>query len=78
MQRFLETSPSEIDPCKLWRHWGAGWLSFILLILGLVRGQFNLLPGEASSESMGLPIPVEGLERDKAILSQSGFVEFRR
>jgi hypothetical protein len=54
MQRFLEISPSRIDPCKLWRHWGAVWVSFTLVILGLVRRGFNLLPGEASSESMGV------------------------
>jgi hypothetical protein len=65
MQRFLEISLSGIDSCKLWRHWGAGWVSFILVILGLVRRGFNLLPGVASSESM--PIPMEVLEeRDKA------------
>jgi hypothetical protein len=54
MQRFLETSPSGTDPCKLWRHWGAGWVSPILVILGFVKGGFNLLPGETSSESMGV------------------------
>jgi hypothetical protein len=61
MQRLLEISPSGIDPCKLWKHWGSGWVSFILVILGLVRGRFNLLPGETSSEAMGLSIPVEDL-----------------
>jgi hypothetical protein len=53
-QRFLETSSSGVDPCKLWRHWGAGWVSFILVIFSFVRGEYNLLTGEASSESMGV------------------------
>jgi hypothetical protein len=51
-QRLLETSPSGIDPCKLWRHWGAGWVSFTLVILDLARGGSNLLPGEALGESL--------------------------
>jgi hypothetical protein len=52
-QRLLETLPTGIDPCKLWRHWVVGWFSFILVILGLARGGSNLLPGEASIEFMG-------------------------
>jgi hypothetical protein len=41
-------------------------LGLLLVLLGFLKRGFNLLPGETSSESMGLPIPVEGLERDKA------------
>jgi hypothetical protein len=51
-QRLLENFPSGIGPCKLQRLWGVGWVSFILAILGLAWGGYNLLPGEASSESM--------------------------
>jgi hypothetical protein len=31
----------------------AGWVSFTLTILGLVRGSPDILPGEVPSESMG-------------------------
>jgi hypothetical protein len=76
----LETSPGGINPCKLWSHWGAGWVSFILVILGLVRGRFNLLPGEASNESMGVANTCRRLGERQSQQSSAkvGFVEFTR
>jgi hypothetical protein len=76
MQKFLEISHSGVYPCKLWRHWGAGWVSFTLVILGFVKGGFNLLPGEASSESMYLWKAWR--ETKPTILTKGGFVEFKR
>jgi hypothetical protein len=80
LQRLLETSPSGIDPCELWRHWGAGWVSFILGILGLARGRSNLLPGEASSGSMWVANTYErlGERQSQQSSAQVGFVEFKR
>jgi hypothetical protein len=79
MQRFLEISPSGIDPWKLWSHWGPGWVSSILVILGFVKGMFNLLPGETSSESMGVANTYGRLgERQSQQSSvKVGFVEFK-
>jgi hypothetical protein len=80
MQKFLEISLSGIDPCKLWRHWGAGWVSFILVILGFVKEGFNLLPGETSSESMGVGNTCGrlGERQSQQSLAKEGFVEFKR
>jgi hypothetical protein len=80
MQKFLEISPSGIDPCELWRHWGAGWVSSILVILGFVTGGFNLLPGEASSESMGVANTCGrlGERQSQQSSAKERFVEFKR
>jgi hypothetical protein len=50
-----------------------------LVILGHVRGEFNLLPGEASSESMGVTNTRGSLgERESQQSSaKMGFVEFK-
>jgi hypothetical protein len=66
MQRSLEISPSGIDPYKLWRHWGAGWVSFILVIWVLLREGLIYYLVRPQVSTWGLPVPVEGLERDKA------------
>jgi hypothetical protein len=78
MQRLLEISPSGIDHCKLWRHWGAGWVSSILVILGFVKRGFNLLPDETSSESMGVANTCGRLGERQSQQSSAkvGFVEF--
>jgi hypothetical protein len=51
-QSCLGIFPSGLDPCRLWRHLGAGWTSFTLAILGLVRGSPSILLGKAPSESI--------------------------
>jgi hypothetical protein len=80
MQRFLEISPSGIDPCKVWKHWGAGWVSSMLVILGFVKGGFNLLSGETSSESMGVANTCGriGERQSQQSSAKVGFVEFKR
>jgi hypothetical protein len=80
MQRFLEISPGGIDLCKLWRHWGAGWVSLILVILGLIKGGFNLLPGEASSESMAVANTCGrlGERQSQQTSAKVGFVQFKK
>jgi hypothetical protein len=52
----------------------------MLVILGLVRGGLNLLPYEASSESMGVANTCGRLgERQRQQFSAKvGFVEFKR
>jgi hypothetical protein len=80
MQRFLEISSSEIDPCKFLRHWGAGWISSMLVILGFVTGEFNLLPGETSSASMNIANTCGrlGERQSQQSSAKGGFVEFKR
>jgi hypothetical protein len=58
----------------------AGWVSFILVILGLVRRGFNLLPDEASSEPMGVAHTRGRLGERQSQQSSAkvGFVEFKR
>jgi hypothetical protein len=51
-----------------------------LVILGLVRGGFNLLPGEASVESMGVANTYGrlGERQSQQFSAKVGFVEFKR
>jgi hypothetical protein len=79
-QRLLGISPSGNDPCKLWRHWGAGWVSFTLVILGPTRESSNLLPGKASSGSMGVVSTCRrfGERQSQQSSAKVGFVEFKR
>jgi hypothetical protein len=80
IQKFLEISPSGIDPCKLWRHWGTGWVSSILVLLGFVKRGFNLLTGEISSQSMGVANTCGrlGERQSQQSSAKEGFVEFKR
>jgi hypothetical protein len=78
-QSSLGIFPSGLYPCRLWRHWGTGWVNFTLAISGLIRGRHDILPGKVLSESMGVAIPVRHLGRGTASSSwlKSDFYSLR-
>jgi hypothetical protein len=65
-QSSLGIFPSGLDPCKLWRYWGAGWISFTLAISGLVRGRSIIYLVKSQVSPWGYPIPVRDLGRGTA------------
>jgi hypothetical protein len=79
-QCSLGISLSGLDPCRLWRHWGAGWVSFTLTISGLVRARPNILPGKVPSESMRVAKTCErlGKRHSQQFLVKEGFVKRKR
>jgi hypothetical protein len=77
---MLGIFPSDLDPCRPWKYWGAGWVSFTLAISGLVRGRPNILPGKVPNESTGVANTCErlGERRSQQFSAKEGFVQFRR
>jgi hypothetical protein len=68
--------PSGLNTCRFWRHWGAGWISFTLAILGFVRGSPNILPDKVPSEFMGVANTYErpGERHSQQFSAKEGFV----